>query len=196
MPIIYTMCKCVIYMQCKRHFDVVREPMDLQPMEHKLEGGKYANQFTFRADFCLMINSCIYPKTSFFEEVLGHAGDNADVVLGGRELLMRRSGARVAGLGSRIRIREGKEACSSTSSCASCGPAPPICVRLDASLLTLDSGSSVVDTSAALSSLFGLPPALHRALCVTGAGAHAEPGPLLSSRSEESTTSSIKVHLI
>ncbi|KAF8157370.1 hypothetical protein K438DRAFT_1986685 [Mycena galopus ATCC 62051] len=118
---------------------------------------------------------------SVFEEVLGYAGDNADVVLGGRELLMRRSGDGSSARWSRLADENqggGKEACSSTSSRTSCGPAPPIRVCRDASLLTPDSESSVADTSAPPPSLFGPPRALHRALCVTGAGAHAGPGHL------------------
>ncbi|KAK7063812.1 transcription initiation factor TFIID subunit 2 [Favolaschia claudopus] len=49
------------------YFDVVKEPMDLQSMAHKLEGGKYTDRFAFQADFRLMMaNAKLYnPAGSF-----------------------------------------------------------------------------------------------------------------------------------
>ncbi|KAJ7897366.1 hypothetical protein B0H14DRAFT_2677986 [Mycena olivaceomarginata] len=49
------------------YFDVIREPMDLQSMAHKLEGGKYADRFAFQADFRLMMaNAKLYNPVGSF----------------------------------------------------------------------------------------------------------------------------------
>ncbi|KAF8204343.1 hypothetical protein K438DRAFT_1716031 [Mycena galopus ATCC 62051] len=53
-----------------KYFDVVKEPMDLQSMAHKLEGGKYPDRFAFQADFRLiMSNAKLYnPVGSFVHD--------------------------------------------------------------------------------------------------------------------------------